>query len=338
MNTVEAFIKHISIYLPDQKLTNDDLSRLFPNYTPDNIYEKTGIRERRIAKKGETAVDLAVKAAEKLFDEHNVSKAEIDFLIFCTTNADYFTPSSSCIIQDRLGLNNIGSFDINLGCTGFVYCLSVANGLIASRQAKNILILNSEPMDRLLHREDRSGRLIFGDAAAATLISCRDESSIGNFVFGSDGKKADIMMIKVGAARYPFPNNPDIFEFKDEHGNISSPINFYMKGAAVFDSTIQIVPDLVKSVLKKNNQSIEDVNFFIFHQANGYMLEILRKISKIPKEKFIVDLEKTGNTVSCTIPLAIYNGFKNSIIQRGDKVVLITFGVGFSWGGTIVTI
>jgi 3-oxoacyl-[acyl-carrier-protein] synthase-3 len=336
---VKAYIKYYSVYLPEKKLTNEQLAEEFPAFATEAVFEKTGIKVRSVSANGELSSDMCIKAAEELFKNNPIKKTDIDFIIFCTQSADYQCPTTACNIQYRLGLSNdTGAFDVNLGCTGFVYLLSIAKGLIETGQAKNVLLLNAETTTKFLHPLDWGGRVIFSDAATATVVSGREEAGIGDFVFGSDGAKADIMMKKVGGWRYSYWDKPDITPFTDEFGNISSPDNFYMKGPEVFQFAIERVPPMFKKLLERVGKDIDGIDHFMFHQANLYLLQLLRKVLKIPAEKFIIELENFGNTVSCTIPIALEKSLREGRIKKGDNVLLVSFGVGTSWAGTLITI
>jgi len=336
---MNAYIKHISYYLPEKRLTNEELAAIFPTYSIDTLLKKTGIRERRIAADGEIASDMAIKASEMLFSESNVNRSEIDFIILTSQFLDYKTPTTTSIIQEKLQLKkSVGSFDINIGCTGFIYSLSVAKGLIETNQVKNVLLLSADPICSSLHPKDRGSRVLLGDAGSAVLISGREDKGIGQFTFGTDGSKNDMIKMMVGGFRYPYTSNPDLSEVEDEYGNITSPAHFNMRGSDVLEAILESIPNHLKELLSKSNMDIDDIDFFIFHQANAYLLDVLRKINKIPKHKFIVDMEYTGNTVSCTIPIALKNALDKSQIKKGDTVMLVSFGVGMSLASTIVKI
>jgi 3-oxoacyl-[acyl-carrier-protein] synthase-3 len=331
---MKSYIKAISYHLPDKVVTNDDLAREFPDLKIDDLTRLTGVKRRHIAAEDETAADLAYKAALKLFEEHNVNPAEIDHVIFCAQGADYITPSTACILQDHLGIpEHAGSLDINQGCTGFVYGLNMAHGLIATGGAKNVLLLTSVNISELIHPEDKSNRAIFGDGAAATLVSKNEQmpgSEIGDFVFGTDGRGFDAIIIKHGAARYPLNK----FEAKDYHdaaGNIRNDRNFYMNGAAVFTFSLEKVPVMIKQLLDKAGMMEDEVDLYVFHQANRIILESIFRKMKIPKEKTLIHLEDCGNTVASTIPIVLYHAIKKGRINRGDTLILAGFGVGFSW-------
>ena len=333
-----AFIKYIAYHLPETKLTNEDLSAIFPKLSAAGIYKITGIHERSIAAEDELSSDLAIIAAEKLFREKNLDRSTVDHLIFCTQGPDYFSPTTACVMQNRLNLStNTGALDINMGCTGFIYSLSMAKGLIETGAAKNVLLLNCSALVNHIHPLDKSSRILFSDAATAVLVSERPENSIGNFVFGTDGAKANIMMLKAGAFRHPF-STTDLSVVEDEFGNFSTPAHFNMKGDEVLNFSMDVVPGLVNNILEKNNMKMEDIDLFIFHQANLYLMKLLKKLIKIPDEKFCINLAYTGNTVSCTIPIALKDQMEKGRIKTGDKVMLVAFGIGASWAGTIITI
>lgn len=329
---MKASIKAISYYLPEAILSNDLINQDFPEWDIEKISSKTGINSRHISASDEFSSDMAVKAAEKLFEEHNIDRSTIDYLLFCTQSPDYFLPTTACIIQDKLGLNtSIGALDFNLGCSGFVYGLSLAKGLIAGEMAKNVLLITSETYSKFIHPKDKSNKTIFGDAAAATLITSGEGfCSIGNFVFGTDGKGAENLIVKQGGMRFPVSEeNEDI---KDEFGNIRNDKNLFMNGTEIFNFTGEFVPKLTASILDKSGLTKDDIDLFIFHQANKYMLNHLRKKIKIPEEKFFISMEHCGNTVSSTIPIALYEAQKEGKTTDIKNLVLAGFGVGYSWG------
>jgi 3-oxoacyl-[acyl-carrier-protein] synthase-3 len=336
---MKACIKAISYHLPERLITNDELASEFPGLKIDDLTRLTGVKKRYVAADNETAADLAFHAAIRLFDEHKIDPKSIDHIIFCAQGADYITPSTACILQDRLGIpQQAGSLDINQGCTGYIYGLSVANGLIATGSAKNILLFTSVNISELIHPEDKSNRAIFGDAAAATLVSTNDDSAgsgMGDFVFGTDGKGFDAIIIKNGGARYPdlkFPAE----DYFDDAGNIRNDRNFFMNGAKVFTFSVEMVPLMINQLFEKSGLSDDDIDMYVFHQANQIILESIFRKMKIPKEKTLFHLEDCGNTVSSTIPIALYHAIKDGKVKRGDKLVLAGFGVGFSWAACVV--
>ena len=326
-----AKIKAIAYYLPDTTLSNDQISQAFPEWSTDRIESKLGIRSRHIAT-DESTSDLAVKAAEQLFAEYNISPTEIDFVILCTQSPDYFLPTTACLVQDRLGIpTSAGAFDFNLGCSGYVYGLAIAKGLVAGGIASNILLITSEKYTKFIHKDDKSNKAIFGDGATATLISTEGFADILDFELGTDGQGADKLMVKNGATLYPNRDGEDIV---DGAGNVYNPNNLYMDGPAIFKFTTVAVPKLVENTLLKNKLTLNDIDYTIFHQANNLILETLRKKVGIPAEKYYIDVRDVGNTVSSTIPIAI----KESMISNKltGNILLVGFGVGYSWGGFLL--
>lgn len=329
----KAYIKHIEYYLPDVEVSNGILSKEFPEWSVDKISKKTGIFNRYIARDDEFVSDMAIKAAKLLFENNSIDKNSIDFVLLCTQSPDYKLPTTACIVQDRLGLaKNIGALDFNLGCSGYIYGLALAKGLIESSIAKNVLLITSETYSKYIHPADKSNRTIFGDAATASLISSSGFAEILSFELGSDGSGADNLIVKNGGSKMNVNNSLD---FTDEYGNLHNDSCLYMNGPEIFSFTSAEVPKLVESILLKNNLLLDEVGLHIFHQANHYMLTHLRKKLKIEEEKFYVYLENCGNTVSSTIPIALFNAIKENRTLN-NNVLLAGFGVGYSWGGTIL--
>lgn len=331
---MEVYIKAISYYLPEKVITNEQLVEEFPEWSVEKIAKKVGINERHIAAENETAGDMAYKAAEKLIEENVINKETIDFVLLCTQSPDYFLPSTSCIIQNRLGLlTKCGAFDFNLGCSGYEYGLAVAKGLIISGVAKNILLLTAETYNKHIHPKDKGNRTIFGDGASASLISMDGFAKIGEFVLGSDGSGYDRLIHKTGAMRHYRPLM-DLHD--DENGNPLSSDFLFMDGKAIFDFTSDVVPPMIEEVLAMHQMNMDDVDLFVFHQANKYMINYLRKLMGIDKEKFYVFMENVGNTVSSTIPIALCEAQKEGKLH--GNILLAGFGVGLSYGATVLKV
>lgn len=326
-----AFLKAISYYLPEDTLTNEMLAVEFPEWDVDKVYNKVGVRKRHLARPSVTAGDLAEKAARKLFDEEGVSPGDIDFVILCTQSPDYFLPSTACVLQDRLGIpTSAGAFDYNLGCSGCIYGMAMAKGLIAAGLASNVLLLTAETYTKYLHPLDKSNRTIFGDAAAACLISgVEGFAEIGDFVLGTDGSGASNLMVRSGAARQP---EKTARESVDDDGHVNREDYLYMNGSAIFNFTLETVPPLMKSLLAKSGIEKADVDYYVFHQANKYMLNTIRKVCGIPADRFYMDLEDTGNTVSSTILIGLKECLRAGKILPGMEVMACGFGVGLSYG------
>ena len=331
---MKAYIKSIAYYLPEKVVTNEELVKQFPEWTVEKISKKVGISQRHVTTENETAGDMAVKAAEKLFAEQGIDKSVVDFVLLCTQSPDYHLPSTSCIIQNKLGLNTkCGAFDFNLGCSGYEYGLAVAKGLILGGIAKNVLLLTAETYTKYIHPQDKGNRTIFGDGATATLVSDSGFAEIGEFCLGTDGSGSDQLIVKTGCARH-FEKASDFHI--DEEGGIHSSDNLYMNGKAIFDFTSDVVPPLIDETLQKNGISKDDVNLFVFHQANKYMINYIRKMMEIDKDRFYIFMEDVGNTVSSTIPIALCEAEKEGKLK--GNVVLAGFGVGLSYGAVVIRI
>ncbi|MCY2930926.1 MAG: ketoacyl-ACP synthase III [Planctomycetota bacterium] len=330
-----ASVTSVAYHLPETILTNEDLVREYPDWTVEKIFDKTGIRQRHVAAEGETALDLGEKAARKLLERSACPPDQIDALLLCTQTPDYALPPTACILQARLGLpTTVAAFDFNLGCSGFVYGLSIAKGLIETGQAKKCLLVTAETYSKWLDANDWSVRTIFGDGAAAALverIDCPDEREpIGPFVFGTDGSGFKRLIVHSSGAR-------GIGEAKGSLPEGRRPDRLFMDGAEIFAFTTRSVPQAVNALLAKAGMTLEQVDLFVFHQANAYMLEHLRKRLKIPQEKFVLAMAECGNTVSASIPIALKDSLDAGVLKPGMRIALVGFGVGYSWAAAILT-
>lgn len=330
-----ASVRQIEYHLPDKVITNKDLESEFKKWEADKIYKKIGINERHVVAENETALDLAFEAGKKVLT--NYDKSRIDFLILCTQSPDYFLPTSACVLQDKLGLRkDIGAFDFNLGCSGFVYGLAICKGLINSGIARNILLIMSETYSRHIHHMDLANRTIFGDGAAAVIVEYDEKEHIFDFILGTDGSGMSNLIVPNGGMKSP--RDRDAIEITNSSGDVSTANCLYMNGPEIFNFTIDAVPVAFRDVLEKNNMTLEQVNYVIFHQANKYMIDFLRKKLGVPEEKFFMDMADTGNTVSATIPIGLKKSLDRNLVRKGDKILLCGFGVGYSWGAVIIEI
>lgn len=330
---MNAVIKSIASYLPENILTNEMLAAEFPDWTVEKIWTKIGIKERHIAI-DETVTEMAVSAAKKLFTSTTIRPQDIDYILLCTQSPDYILPTSACVIQHELGIPTYaGAIDFNQGCSGYIYGLSLAKGLISAQIASNILLITSEAYSKHIHPTDKSNRAIFGDAATATWISTGIGLELKNFSLGTDGKGVENLIIKNGGSRFSKNFNKS---YIDSNGNSRRDDYLFMNGSEIFNFTIEIIPNLISNTLIKNNLIIEDVKWFIFHQANSFMLKHLRKKIGISEDKFPVDLAFTGNTVSSSIPLILESLLKENKIMENDNLMLTGFGVGYSWGSVVL--
>ncbi len=330
-----AILKNIEYIFPEKGYTNEELSLKYPNYDFSKFDTKVGIKKRYWVDENTTALDLAEQACEKLFQK--VNRDDIDFIVYCTQSPEYILPTTACLLQERLGLKkSIGCFDFNLGCSGYIYGLSMAKGLVETNQAKNVLLVTAETYSKYLNENDMSNRGIFGDAATASMISLgSSENTIKKFLFGTDGKGYDKLIVRNGASKYPIDEKSA--EKIYGSGNTYTDNDLYMDGPAIFNFTSEVIPIFTNELLEANDLNVDDCDLFVFHQANKFMLDFLRKKNKINKDKFYIDLEEGGNTVSSTIPIALKRW---SDSYEGEfpikNIALVGFGVGLSWAGTVI--
>ncbi|MBQ6132472.1 MAG: ketoacyl-ACP synthase III [Selenomonadaceae bacterium] len=323
-----ATIRAISTYLPAQIENNSEL-------IDARFIKKIGVNCRHICTKDEAAGDLAFNAAEKLFAEYNIDRHETDFILLCTQHPDHLGPHTSAHLQHRLGLKkSVGTMDISLGCSGYVYGLAVAKGLIETGLAKKILFITSSVYTKYINARDKATRPLFGDGATATWIDGGDKENLRAFVFGSDGSRFDKLIIPVGGSRHMPRDNPEIFS-TDDNGNYRSNYEIFMDGMAITYFTLREVPPLVEKVLAAANLTRADLDYCIFHQANKFMMTYLRDKANLNDVPFHNDISATGNLVSGSVPLAIEQVVKNSGAEKLKCVMLAGFGVGLSWAGCI---
>jgi len=320
-----AKISNIAYYLPEQILSNEELVAQHQGWNAAKVESKVGIRFRHIASYEESALDMAEMACRKLFEY--VEPDSIDFLLLCTQSPEYLLPTTACLLQDRLKLNKtIGALDYNLGCSGYIYGLALAKGLIDSGSAKRVLLVTSETYTKYIDEQDVSNKSIFGDAATATLVTFSENHHIGEFVFGTDGSGAGNLIVNnVNAGNsYQCP--------VDKRPELS------MNGPEIFNFTIETIPKLIEDVCSRNQLGKEGISYTILHQANKYILDFLISMIGLPNDKCHIDLMNYGNTVSNTIPIALKDAWDRGMVKIGDLVLLAGFGVGYSWGGVVVKI
>jgi 3-oxoacyl-[acyl-carrier-protein] synthase-3 len=337
MTKISARLKDVAVFFPQEILSNDTLASIYPDWSANKILDKTGINERRIASSDQTAGDLAYHAALNLFNQGQIKAQDVDFIILCTQAPDYVLPTTACILQDRLGVSRqSGALDVNLGCSGFVYCLSLAKGLIETGAARCVLLITADTYSKYIHPLDKSVRTIFGDAASATAIVATNETEkIGPFIFGTDGSGAKNLIVEAGMYRTPRTTETAI-EFADDSGNVRSRDHLYMNGAEVLAFSLKEVPKAADALLLKAGKTKENIDFFVLHQANKFMLEALRKKLKTDPEKLPILVDDCGNTVSSTIPIALFKLRQQGRLKTGNLLMLIGFGVGYSWAACLL--
>ncbi len=340
--TTKAYINHLTYYLPEKVMDNAELMKDFEGLLNEGDFEKVGIKKRYIVDEGTTGSDLAFNAAERLFEETHFDRNQIDALIYCSVHQDHVTPATSCILHGRLNLNeDVATYDITHGCSGYIYGLSLAKSLIESLGMKNILFLTGSALTKYIHKKDKASRMVFGDGASATIISAsntpNETKGIGQFILRTDGKGADKIIIKDGGERNKI-TPASLIEKTDEYNNTHTDASFYMNGTGILLFTLKKVPDLIEDTLKKNELTKNDIDLYILHQANVFIIEQVRKKMKIEAEKFFYSIENCGNTVNSTVAIALCEAIKAGKAKKGDKILIAGFGVGLSWGATVISL
>ncbi len=331
-------IRAIEYELGSQTLSFEELEERFGREAMQKVFAGSGIRNRQVAPAGVCGSDLAFAAADRLLTNHSIDRSSIDLLIHCTQSPDYLMPTTACLLQHRLGLGkNCGAFDLNLGCSQYVYALSVAHSMIAAGVVNRVLALTGDTMSQTVNPKDRSLVPIIGDAGSATLLEATDEPGVGflGFELGTDGSGSQYLALPASGFRQPHSAETAV-EVTDAEGNTRSAENLYMNGAAIFHFAISTVPKAVQSLLTKLGLTIDHVDCLLFHQANKYMLDYLVKKLKVPPEKTHFYVENTGNTSGSTMPGVLSDAWKLGKIKPGSLVVLVVFGVGLSWAVTAI--
>jgi 3-oxoacyl-[acyl-carrier-protein] synthase-3 len=330
MGVTMAGIRSIATYFPKNRVDNEELIKRF-GLSTEFLMDKVGVVTRAVADRGESTSDMCSAAAKLLFDKNPaLDPSVVDLLVVCTQNPDYRLPHTSALLQDRLNLSNsVAAFDINLGCSGYVYCLAVCKALIESVGFENVVLLTADPYSKILDPEDSSSAAVFGDAATATWLSNRADNTIGLFTFGTDGSRAADLMVKGGGIRFPFfgpGNNPS--------GEGSEDPFLRMNGKRLFRFIKKTVPNDVRKCLEKNKTRIEEIDYFVFHQASKYAVDTLRKDLNLEESKVVSDMLNSGNTISSSIP-----GVLQTVLEKegpGKKIILSGFGVGLSWASCLI--
>tara|TARA_B100000315_G_scaffold258380_1_gene310248 strand:+ start:417 stop:1424 length:1008 start_codon:yes stop_codon:yes gene_type:complete len=329
-------ISAIDYYLPKKIITNDDLKKKNPDWNMESVAIKSGVTQRHIARKNETALDLTVEACKNLLKNDTNLFNDINALIFCTQSPDYIMPPNAYLLQKRLRLpQNIIAFDFNLACSGYIYSIAMSHALIESKLATKILLVNADTYSKYISKNDRSTSVLFGDAAAVTIVE-KDENARGviDVDFLSDGFNYDCFYIPAGGCRLPKSEltNEKKQASKD---NIRTNNDIYMDGMSVWAAINSKVPKQIKDLIKRNDLSLNDIDQFFFHQASQMTLNSLKKVLGIDNNLFI-NLEDKGNTVSASIPIAMKDALENEKLNRGDLLLLSGFGVGMSYAAMLI--
>jgi 3-oxoacyl-[acyl-carrier-protein] synthase III len=322
--------------VPAQVRTIADDAEVYGSDDVIKVSDSTGVKRRHIAPQDLCTSDLCYAAAERLLSEAKISRDSIDALIFVSQTPDFILPATSCTLQSRLGLStNCAAFDVGLGCSGYVYGLWLAATLIAAGGMRRVLVMVGDTSNKLVAPQDRSVSLLFGDAGTATVLEKSDEATPMTFVLGTDGAGHNNLIVPAGGCRNPSDESTRA-RTPRESGNMRSDEDLFMNGAEIFSFTLARVSPLIKSVLDNSAWTAEEVDYFVFHQANKFILTHLAKRMKLPPEKVPIALENYGNTSSASIPLTMTTSLLHLLTGDRLKLVLAGFGVGYSWGAAAI--
>ena len=332
---MSLIIKSIEYYLPETIVANEKLQKENPDWNLEKVTEKTGVYQRHIAGENETAYDLSIRACDKLFQAND--KSEIDGIIYCTQSPDYIMPPNSFLMHKYLGLKDgVFAFDFNHACTGYIYCLAMANAFVKAGMANEILLVTADTYSKYINKKDRSTLALFGDGAAATIVKESNErKGIIDIDLRSSGSGYNKFWIPAGGLRLPKSDSTSV-EMEDDRGNIRTQNDIEMDGFGVWSFINSVVPKQLDRLLNKNNVEKTDVDQFIFHQASLMTLESIMRLMKLDEEQVFMNIHNIGNTVSASIPIALKDAIDQYKIAIGSTVILSGFGVGLSYGAILM--
>lgn len=323
--------------VPSHVIENLKYTEFFPEDQVKEVVDKVGVLERRFADAETCSSDLCFAAAQKLILDNNIDRSEIDLLIFISQTQDYRMPATACTLQHRLGLNNSCiAFDVNLGCSAFIYGMSVAYSMMQTGAIRKALILDGETRSKVYGPRDRRSAFIFGDGGIAALVERNKKFGETTLSLNTDGSRADLIMIKAGGYRHP--STPETLKERvvDEYGNMRSEEQGYMKGGDVFNFVIREIPRDIKKTIAEAGKTVEDIDYFCFHQANNFINAFIARKMKLDVNKIPQTIEKFGNTSSVSVPLTIVSELKGKM--EGQKTLMMSaFGVGMTWATGIVS-
>ena len=322
-----ARIEGIGAYTPSRRVSNDELAE-FLDTSDEWIRSHTGIGYRHIARDDEAASDLGAQAAKVALDRSGTDPESIDMVLVATASSDYVGfPSTACIVQDMIGAKNAAAMDIGVGCTGFVYGLETAKGFIASGAARRVLLIGSEVLTRIVDWTDRSTCVLFGDGAGAAVISPSSNGrGILDSVLKADGSGASYLAREVGGTRSPF---------KPGH-TAERDLLIKMEGQPVYNFAVPAIIEVIRQILDRNGLTIDDITYIVPHQANQRIIEAAAKRSRIPYEKFYLNIEEYANTSAATIPIALNELYEHDKLSSGDLLITVGFGAGLTFGGNLL--
>jgi 3-oxoacyl-[acyl-carrier-protein] synthase-3 len=326
----------IAYRLPATVVTNDELARDNPDWDIDRIERRVGVRARHIAAPGETALDLALAACRALFVSHPELPDRIDAVLFCTQSPDFVMPPNSALLHGSLDLpESVFTLDYTLACSGYVYGLALAAGLAASGIARDILLVTGDTYSKYINPLDRSARVLFGDGAAVSWLSATDEPGLIDILCGTVGKEGDAFRVPAGGCRLPRSAETSR-PIRDLVGNVRTAEQIHMDGRAVLEFMKRVIPTNIRELLGRNDLAVEAIDGVIFHQASALALDWIEREMGVDDGRSFRNLASVGNTVSASIPIALSDAMTEGVVGAGDRVLLVGFGVGLSFGSAIL--
>lgn len=325
---MRAVIESIGAYAPPRRVSNDEFAKIVDT-TDEWIVSHTGIKFRHIAADDQGSSDMAAEAGKIALERAGIEPKDIDLLILSTSSGDHIDfPSTACIVQDKLGLRKAGAMDLLAGCTGFIYSLQTANSYIKSGEAKNILVIGADVLTHIMDWKDRNTCVLFGDGSGAAVVTASQDNERGiiDSILRADGSGANLLIRPAGGSKIPYKQGE------------TNPSELYLKmdGGKVYIFAVRVIVTTIKAILDQNNLTIDDIKYIVPHQANTRIIEAAAKRSKIPMEKFYMNIQEYGNTSAASIPLALNEMVEKNLLKKGDKIITVGFGAGLTYGANLI--
>ena len=321
-----AVVTGYGFYAPPKVVTNYDLEKIVDT-TDEWITSRTGIKERRWASDGETTSSMSVRAARQALERARLRPQDVDLIVVGTCSPDYLFPATACLVQDALGAVRAGAFDVEAACTSFVSAIAIANGMILAGTCRNAVVVGAETLSRLLDRTDRTTCVLFGDGAGAVVLEASNASvGVESAVLHADGSKGELLYVAAGATKIPATKD-----------TVEQRLHFIkMQGGEVFKLAVKSMADAAEEALAEAGVTVEEIDLLVPHQANIRIIEAVAKRLRFPMEKVFVNIQRYGNTSAASIPIALAEAAESGRLTKGDRVLLVAFGGGFTWGAAVM--